>query len=154
MSFSVFSPAFPPGGKIPRRYTLDGDNLSPPLEWRDPPAGTKSFALMVEDPDAPRGTFRHWGLYNIGARQQRLPEGVGESGRGSELATGINGFGHSRYDGPRPPRGDGVHHYHFRLAALDVEDLIQPPKALVEDVWAAAEGHILAEAEVVGTYQR
>src|SRR5438552_4590883 len=120
MAFALASPAFSNGGKIPLKYTLDGDNLSPPLEWRDAPPGTKSFALVVEDPDAPNGTFRHWALYNISGNRDDLPEGVG----GADL--GVNDFGHRRYDGPRPPKGDGKHHYHFRIAALDVEKLVQP----------------------------
>lgn len=154
MTFSVSSPAFGSGGAIPRKYTLDGDNLSPPLEWDGVPPGTKSFALIVEDPDAPKGVFRHWGLYNIAAGRDRLPEGVGHVARAEDLGVVVNDFGNRRYDGPKPPKGDGPHHYHFKLAALDVEALPQAPKVRAEDVWQAARPHILAEAEIVGVYQR
>jgi Raf kinase inhibitor-like YbhB/YbcL family protein len=154
MAFTLSSPAFLPGGAIPQKYTLDGDNLSPPLEWVGAPPGTKSFALVVEDPDAPNGTFRHWGLYNIDGNRDRLPEGVGHGAKTEDLGLGVNDFGHPHYDGPKPPKGDGTHHYHFKLAALDTEALSQAPKARAEDIWQAAQEHLLAETEVMGTYQR
>ncbi len=136
------------------KYTGDGENLSPPLEWSDPPAGTKSFALVVEDPDAPSGTFRHWGLYNIMAERRALPEGVGHGVKMEVLGMGVNDFGKPRYGGPAPPKGHGTHHYHFKLAALDVEVLTRKPKATVEDIWKMAQPHILGETELVGTYAR
>lgn len=154
MTFSLSSPAFEPGGPIPRKYTLDGENLSPPLQWHNAPAATKSFVLVVEDPDAPNGTFRHWALYNIGAGWDRLGEGIGHGAQTGDLGMGINDFGHPRYDGPRPPKGDGVHHYHFKLAAIDVELLSQSPKSRAKDVWKAAQAHLVAETEIVGTYER
>jgi Raf kinase inhibitor-like YbhB/YbcL family protein len=154
MTFELMSPAFRPGGHIPRKYTRDGENLSPPLEWHDAPAGTKSFALIVEDPDAPGGMFRHWALYNIDAHRERLPEGVGNGSKSQHIGMGVNDFGHSHYDGPQPPKGHGPHHYHFKLAALDVETLSQAAKASVEEVWQAARPHILAQTEIVGTYER
>ncbi len=118
MAFALNSPAFRDGEKIPDKYTADGENLSPPLVWNDPPAGTKSFALVVEDPDAPSGTFRHWGLYNISAGRTMMPEGVEHGVKTEQLGHAVNDFGHRRYDGPAPPRGHGPHHYRFRLAAL------------------------------------
>ncbi len=154
MAFELRSQAFGQDQPIPRKYTLDGENLSPPLQWSGAPSGTKSFALVVEDPDAPAGTFRHWGLYNIMADRNLLPEGVGHGAKAETYGVGVNDFGHSRYDGPRPPKGHGVHHYHFRLAALDVETLTPSPKARVADIWQAARRHMLAEAELVGTYER
>ncbi len=154
MAFELRSPAFEPGGRIPPRYARDGENLSPPLEWHDAPAETKSFALIVEDPDAPAGTFRHWGLYNIMGERKLLPEGIGRGVKTEDLGMGINDFGNMRYDGPQPPRGGGTHHYHFRLAALDVESLSQKPQMRVEEIWRAAKGHVLAEAELVATYER
>lgn len=154
MAFTLRSSAFENSQPIPPRYTADGDNLSPPLEWSDPPPETKSFALIVEDPDAPTGTFRHWGLYKIDGTRRVLPEGVGHGTKTEGLGSGINDFGHPRYDGPAPPHGHGVHHYHFRLFALDDEVLSQVPKASVEDIKKAAQDHALAEAELVGTYQR
>jgi Raf kinase inhibitor-like YbhB/YbcL family protein len=154
MTFRLESPAFRDGRRIPAKYTADGDNTSPPLEWSDPPPGTRSFALIVEDPDAPQGVFRHWGACNIDADQRRLPEGVGDRGRVGDVLMGINDFGSIRYDGPSPPRGDGAHRYHFKLAALDVERLAKAPNMEVADLWQAAEEHILGEAELVGTYER
>ncbi|MEZ2144004.1 YbhB/YbcL family Raf kinase inhibitor-like protein [Bradyrhizobium sp. DN5] len=159
MAFSLTSPAFRDGERIPARYTADGENFSPPLQWSDPPPGTKSFALVVEDPDAPSGTFRHWGLYNIMGERTVLPEGVG-GGRaktediGKNIGKGVNDFGEPNYQGPAPPRGHGTHHYHFKLAALDVEALSQAPKLAVGDIWKAAQTHLLGQTELVGTYSR
>ncbi|HVY57124.1 MAG TPA: YbhB/YbcL family Raf kinase inhibitor-like protein [Xanthobacteraceae bacterium] len=154
MPFELKSPSFENNGRIPAKYTADGQDSSPPLEWSDPPPGTKSYVLVVEDPDAPSGVFRHWGLYNISAGRDRLPEGVGHGAKTEDLGMGLNDFGQPRYRGPAPPRGHGTHHYHFKLAALDVETLAQAPTASVEDIWKAAQGHILGEAELVGTYAR
>jgi Raf kinase inhibitor-like YbhB/YbcL family protein len=108
----------------------------------------------MEDPDAPAGVFRHWGLYNIAGGRTLLPEGVGHGAKTEDLGQGVNDFGHPRYDGPCPPKGHGTHHYHFYLAALDVEALTPAPKAAVEEVWAAAQKHVLGIAELVGTYRR
>jgi Raf kinase inhibitor-like YbhB/YbcL family protein len=153
MPFTITSPAFQNGEVIPTRYTRDGENLSPPLEWRDAPPETKSFVLVVEDPDAPSGTFRHWALYNIPAGATGLPEGASGQGPGG-AGEGVNGFGNARYDGPQPPKNHGPHHYHFRLAALDVPQLDIPASAKAEDIWTKAQPHIIAEAEVVGVYER
>jgi Raf kinase inhibitor-like YbhB/YbcL family protein len=153
MPFTITSPAFRNGEVIPIRHTRNGENLSPPLAWRDAPPETKSFVLIVEDPDAPSGTFRHWALYNIPANETGLPEGASAQGlRGA--GEGVNGFRNARYDGPQPPKGHGPHHYHFRLAALDVPRLDIPASAKAEDVWAKVQPHIIAEAEVVGVYER
>jgi Raf kinase inhibitor-like YbhB/YbcL family protein len=149
MAFVLDSPAFRDGDPIPARYTQDGDNVSPPLGWRDPPPNTQSFVLIVEDPDAPKGMFRHWAVYDIPAGRGALPEGVGEG-----LAQGVNGFGNARYDGPAPPQGHGRHTYHFRLAALGVASLGVSPGATVEQIWAAAQAHKVGEAEMIGTYER
>ena len=149
MSFRLTSTAFKQGAPIPARYSLGGANVSPPLAWHDAPAGTKSFVLVVEDPDAPSGTFRHWGLCDIAGSAQRLDEGA-QQGK-----TGVNDFGHCRYDGPQPPKGDGPHHYHFRLAALDSDSPASLPKdATVEQIWRAARPHILAQTQLVGTFER
>jgi Raf kinase inhibitor-like YbhB/YbcL family protein len=153
MPFTITSPVFRNGEVIPTRHTRDGENLSPPLEWRDAPPETRSYVLIVEDPDAPSGMFRHWAMYNIPADGVGLPEGASAQGhRGA--GEGVNGFGNARYDGPQPPKGHGPHHYHFRLAALDVPRLDVSASAKVEDVWAKAQPHIVAEAEVVGVYER
>ncbi len=153
MAFTITSPAFRHGEVIPTRHTRDGENLSPPLEWRAAPPETKSFVLIVEDPDAPSGTFRHWAMYNIPADEAGLPEGASAQGhRGA--GEGVNGFRNARYDGPQPPKGHGPHHYHFRLAALDVPQLDVPASTKAEDIWMKAQPHIIAEAEVVGVYER
>ncbi|KWV52840.1 phosphatidylethanolamine-binding protein [Bradyrhizobium macuxiense] len=156
MTFSLNSPAFGDGGRIPQKYTADGENLSPPLQWSDPPEGTKSFVLIVEDPDAPSGIFRHWGLYNIMGERTLLPEGVGHGAKTKteKLGKGVNDFGEPRYNGPAPPKGRGTHHYHFKLAALDVEALSRAPKMPIGDIWRAAEKHMLGQAELMGAYSR
>ncbi|HVS77150.1 MAG TPA: YbhB/YbcL family Raf kinase inhibitor-like protein, partial [Steroidobacteraceae bacterium] len=146
MALSITSPAFSNGQRIPERYSKDGGNHSPPLEWRDAPRNTRSFALVVEDPDAPRGTFRHWAVYNLPASYQRLDENTRGSGSGASLETAVNDFGNRAYDGPQPPHGHGVHHYHFRLLALDVPELNLPPQAKITDVLNAAHSHVIAQA--------
>jgi Raf kinase inhibitor-like YbhB/YbcL family protein len=154
MAFALESPAFRNGGQIPHKYVRDGENVSPPLTWKDAPAGTKSFVLILEDPDAPSGTFRHWAVYDIDGRRDRLPEGTTAGAKTESLGHGVNDFGHPHYDGPQPPKGHGVHRYHFRLAALDTEALHLDEKAPVNEVWSEAQPHIIAEAELVGTFER
>lgn len=153
MAFKLESPAFGEGERIPEKYSRDGENVSPPLMWKDAPPDTRSFAVVVEDPDAPRGLFRHWGVYDIDAGRSVLPEGTTSGARTETLGHGVNDFGNAHYDGPQPPRGHGVHHYHFRIAALDTDSLDLGPKAGVEEMWAQARGHVLAEAELVGTFE-
>lgn len=150
MEFSLESRGFRNGGKIPLRYARRGDNVSPPLLWRGAPQGTKSFVLIVADPDAPSGTFYHWAVYDLRADRNELPEGAGASD--GPLMQGVNGFGDIGYDGPQPPPGSGVHHYHFRLAALDIAAL-NPSGMKVAEIWAKARPHILAQTELVGTYE-
>ena len=154
MAFSVASPAFPNGQRIPPRYSKDGGNVSPPLEWHDAPRNTRSFALVVEDPDAPKGTFRHWAIYNVPPAHQGLAEGSGSHSPAGSLVMGVNDFGNRGYDGPQPPPGHGTHHYHFRLLALDVPELSLPDRASVKDVMDAAHPHVIAETETVGTFER
>jgi Raf kinase inhibitor-like YbhB/YbcL family protein len=152
MTFELNSPAFDDGHVLPSRYAHGGDNLSPPLHWSGAPQGTRSFALVVEDPDAPKGTFRHWAIYDLPPDKQDLPEAAGRVGQPG-ARQGVNDFGEARYDGPQPPRGHGPHHYHFRLMALDVDRLQTPHSAKVTDVMEAARSHVLAEAEMVGIYE-
>lgn len=152
MPFALYSPAFPNGQTIPSRHTADGDNISPPLEWRDAPAGTRSYALIVVDPDAPRGVFHHWAVYNVAGERDRLPEGVTAGAKTESLGHGINDYGHAHYDGPNPPRGHAAHHYRFLLMALDVDALGLGPNATVDEVRKEAGKHLLGEAELVGTY--
>jgi Raf kinase inhibitor-like YbhB/YbcL family protein len=152
MALQLKSLAFAEGSTIPRKYTKEGDNLSPPLQWSGAPRGTRSFALMCEDPDAPSGTFHHWAVANIPADRNGFSEGSGERPDGYDFA--VNDFGRAAYDGPLPPRGHGLHHYHFKLAALDVEKIDAPEDANAEQLWSAASPHILDQAEIIGTYQR
>jgi Raf kinase inhibitor-like YbhB/YbcL family protein len=152
MMLELSSPAFTEGSRIPRKYSGDGQNFSPPLHWSGAPPETRSFALICEDPDAPSGTFRHWAVANIDPDRTGMPEGAGAQPSGCVFAR--NDFGHAAYDGPAPPRGHGLHHYHFRLAALDVARLDVPPDADAEQLWRTVQPHILAEAETVGTYER
>jgi hypothetical protein len=152
MAFALNSPAFVDGHAMPRRHVRDGGNLSPPLEWHDPPPNTKSFALVIEDPDAPRGTFRHWALYNIPPERRTLPEGLRKEAA-VQWQAGSNDFGHTQYDGPQPPPGHGRHRYHFRLVALDVPKLNLPEGAPADMVLRAARVHSVGEAELVGTYE-
>jgi Raf kinase inhibitor-like YbhB/YbcL family protein len=152
MPLAITSPAFQNDAVIPVRFTRDGENLSPPLEWQGAPPETLSFVLVIEDPDAPSGTFWHWAIYNISPQDTGLPEGTSGPERGA--AEGANGFGHAHYDGPQPPKGHGTHHYHFRLAALNVPRLELGGAVKAEAVWAAARPHIVAEAELVGVYKR
>ena len=142
------SDAFQDGQPIPSQYTCDGADQTPTLRWGEPPPGTKSFALVIDDPDAPSGTFRHWGVFDIPAAARS----IGGSERiGTEVS---NDFGKPGYGGPCPPKGHGPHHYHFKLFALDTERLGLPPDAKVKDVEDAARKHAIAQGELVGTYER
>jgi len=152
MTFSVQTPAFKPDGSIPRQFSRDGGNVSPLVAWKESPPGTHSFAIVVEDPDAPTGTFRHWAAYDIPAEARMLTEGAGSREQGAAVQMGINDFGNARYDGPQPPPGHPAHHYHFRLFALDVPALELDEGCTAEDVLEAARAHSLAEAESIGTF--
>jgi Raf kinase inhibitor-like YbhB/YbcL family protein len=154
MPLTLSSPAFSDGGPIPERYTRDGENVSPPLKWSGVPDGAKSLVLVVDDPDAPRGTFGHWAVFNIFPDADGLPEAEGGKPGPDAPRQGKNDFGNAYYDGPEPPKGHGIHHYHFRLAALDVPSLDVPGQVGVERIWEEARKHALEEAELVGTYQR
>ncbi|MGE5062799.1 MAG: YbhB/YbcL family Raf kinase inhibitor-like protein [Myxococcales bacterium] len=140
--------AFQNGQPIPTQYTCDGADQTPTLHWSEPPAGTKSFALVIDDPDAPSGTFRHWGVFDIPASARSI-------GGGPKTGTEVtNDFGKPGYGGPCPPKGHGPHHYHFKLFALDVDRLDVPPNAKVVDVENAASKHAIAQGDLVGTYER
>ncbi len=153
MAFQLTSSAFSEGGEIPRKHTCDGEDVSPLLEWGDPPADTRSFALICDDPDAPAGTWVHWVLYNLPANARKLPEGVATKATlpdgGSQ---GVNDFRRTGYGGPCPPPGP-AHRYYFKLYALRaVPDL--KPSATKKDLVRAMEGQILAESQLMGRYQR
>ncbi len=142
------SDAFQNGHPIPAQYTCDGTDQTPALRWSDPPSGTRSFALVVDDPDAPSGSFRHWGVFDIPASARSI-------GGGQRVGTEVtNDFGKPGYGGPCPPKGHGPHHYHFKLFALNVDRLDVAPGAKVIDVEKAARDHAIAEGELIGTYER
>ena len=157
MPFELTSPTFVHGEPIPRKYTCDGEDISPPLRWSDPPQGTQSLALIADDPDAPVGTWVHWVLYNLPAETTQLAEGLPRDADLKELSAlqGKNSLRSENlgYRGPMPPPGHGVHHYHFRLFALDAP-LDLPPGATEDELFQAMAGHILAEGELIGTYER
>ena len=146
------SGAFADGEDIPSRFTCDGENISPPLHWADPPAGTKSFALLCDDPDAPAGVWRHWAIYDLPSAGTSLAEGLAPKAHGVKQAT--NDFGRIGYGGPCPPRGHAPHHYRFTLFALDAESLDVRGDASCAEVERRARRHVLAEARLVGVYRR
>ncbi len=149
----VISPAFANGAPIPAKYTADGDDVSPPLQWTGIPRGTRSVALICDDPDAPGGTWVHWLLYNLPPSEPGLAEATPEA---DELPNGarhgLNDFGRPGYGGPSPPSGK-AHRYRFRVYALDAV-LILKPRATRAELDAAMKGHILATGELTGTYGR
>ena len=152
MTFQLKSSAFQQGKSIPQVCTCDGADQSPPLVWEDAPAGTKSFALIADDPDAPGRTFVHWVLYNLPAKTIHLQTGVPAK---IELEDGTrqgeNDFHKFGYGGPCPP--SGTHRYFFKLYALDTA-LSLAPGATKAQLESAMKGHILAEAQLMGTYRR
>ena len=152
MAWSLSSPAFKPGDMIPAPYTCDGQDLSPPLQWAPPPSGTKSLALVSDDPDAPGGTWVHWIVYNLPPSLRVLPEAFPPN---EELPDGtrqgLTSFGRTGYGGPCPP--SGTHRYVFTLYALDVV-LALPPRSSARQLDEAIKGHVLAQAELMGTYRR
>ena len=148
MSLVLTSTAFAPGGKIPAQYTCEGRDVSPALAWTGVPESAKSLALIVDDPDAPSGTFHHWGAYDIPASTRSIARGQAVGPQAT------NDAGTSGYMGPCPPKGHGPHHYHFKLYALDVETLGLPTGAKIPDVEQAAKQHQIARGELVATYER
>ena len=153
----IRSSVFDDGRPIPRHFTADGEDMSPPLSWDEPPGRTQSLALICDDPDAPTPEpWVHWLICNLPPGLRELPEGLPAS---TELrqppgaSQGRNSFMRVGYGGPAPPRGHGVHHYHFRLYALDTTLTLMPAFAK-EDLLRAMEGHVLGAGELVGTYQR
>jgi Raf kinase inhibitor-like YbhB/YbcL family protein len=144
---TLTSSAFANGAAIPKQFTCDGVNVSPPLAWSGPPSGAKSFVLIVHDPDAPAGDFTHWLLFNIPGSVTQLQE----DGAQKQGDNGRNSYGKLFYSGPCPPAG--THHYVFHFYALDSE-LDLRPGATRPELEQAIKGHILAEAELTGTYSR
>ncbi len=156
MAFELSSPAFKEGGMIPLRHSCKGEDLSPPLQWGEAPPGTKSFALTMEDPDAPKGVWVHWVAYGIPATLSSLPGGIspGEAlptGGLQGMASGFDTFSALGYRGPCPPFG--THHYVFRLFALD-RTLRLKPKADVFELRKAMKGHVLGQAVLTGIFKK
>src|SRR5215211_7783860 len=154
MSLELTSDAFMSGQSIPAKYACTGRNISPALAWNEPPSGTQSFALIVDDPDAPMGTWVHWVLFNIPSNMRNLQEDLLITGKNVDpnaIYVGKNSSGNTRYDGPCPP--GGTHRYFFKLYALD-STLSLSPGATKEQVLKGMEGHILAQGELMGTFSK
>jgi len=153
MAFGISSPSFQNGKDIPKKFTCDGEDVSPALSWTDPPQGSKSFTLIADDPDAPRGTWTHWVLYDLPAPTTNLPEGVPKTG---ELTAGgrqgTNDFPKIGYGGPCPPPGK-PHRYFFKLYALDSQLNLKAGTSK-QEVEHAMQNHILGRTELMGKYGR
>lgn len=145
-SFSVTSSAFTEGKAIPKRYTCDGENISPDLAWSGAPEGTQSFAIIVDDPDAPAKTWVHWIVYNIPATTTQLSSSTDTT----SFATGLNDFGNTQYGGPCPP--SGTHRYRFTVYALDT--FLPKERVTKQKLLDMMDGHILAQKTLTGIYVR
>jgi Raf kinase inhibitor-like YbhB/YbcL family protein len=150
----IRSLAFSDGAAIPRRYTCEGQDVSPPLEWSGLPAATRSLVLLCDDPDAPAGTWHHWAAYDIPRDVTGLAEADGRADSIKSFQQGTNDFGRVGYGGPCPPKGHGPHHYHFRLLALSADRLPLGKHPPNRDVEREGRKHMIAEATLVGVYQR
>ncbi len=148
------SSGFSDGSAISRRFTCDGEDLSPPLQWSDAPAGTRSFVLLCDDPDAPAGKWHHWAAYDIPPAQASLSEGASQEAERQGFKQAINDFRRPDYGGPCPPHRHGPHRYHFRLLALSLGHLPIRQSPTCKDVEREARKHILAETVLVGVYER
>ena len=151
MGFNLVIRAFEEGETIPRQHTCEGADLSPALEWEGEPAGTKSFALIMDDPDAPVGVWNHWLLYDIPSAVRSLPPGFKPGALG---ISGTNDFGKPGYGGPCPPKGHGPHRYFFNLLAVNVPSLGLAAGAKRRALDNALAGHILGETRYMGRYER
>lgn len=150
--FRLKSGAFRDRERIPQRYSCQGENISPPLSWSGAPDGTQSFALVCYDPDAPGRTFYHWAIYDLPADRATLPEDFPRGAEAGGSRQAINDFGDSGYGGPCPPRGHGIHHYHFELFALRTAKLGLAADAGCPAVEMAAKRQAIAAAELIGLY--
>jgi hypothetical protein len=153
MAFEISSTAFQAQGNSPKKFSCEDADISPALEWSNPPAGAQSFALIVDDPDAPVGTWVHWVVYDIPASARGLSEGLPKDETlpdGSKQ--GVTDFGRVGYGGPCPPPGK-PHRYFFKLYALDTQ-LNLPPRKKKDDLLKAIKGHVLAEVQLIGLYKR
>jgi Raf kinase inhibitor-like YbhB/YbcL family protein len=147
VKFKLSSHAFQDSGLIPQKFTCQGDNVSPELNWSEAPANTRSFALIMDDPDAPGGTFTHWVLFDIPADQKQSAEGASSIGM-----SGNNGLNRTGYMGPCPP--SGIHRYYFRLYALDGPSLNLKEGASRSDVETAIKNHVIGAADTMGRYEK
>ena len=147
----LVSSAFADGAAVPRRFTCDGENLSPPLQWSDAPTGTRSFVLLCDDPDAPAGTWHHWAAYDLPPTVTELAVGAAQN---KNIKQAVNDFRKTGYGGPCPPRGHGPHHYHFRLLALSTDHLPAQANASCPEIEREARKYTIAEATLVGWYKR
>jgi len=147
--FTITSPAFANADTIPAVHSRGGRNISPPIAWHDPPGAARSFVLVMDDPDASKGTFTHWVLFDIPAEVRELPSDDHETG-----VAGRNDFAKDGYGDPCPPQQHGPHRYYFQLFALDIESLNLPQGSARTQVETAMQGHIVAEAELMGRYAR
>jgi Raf kinase inhibitor-like YbhB/YbcL family protein len=152
MDLKVSSSAFEEGGLIPPKYTCDGENVSPPLEWENVPEGAKSIALISDDPDAPMGTWVHWVLFNLPGETKELAENIpSDKTLTNGARQGTNDFSKIGYGGPCPP--SGTHRYFFKVYALDGQiDL--PAGATKPELLRAMQGHILSQGQLIGKYKR
>lgn len=154
MTLKLTSPAFAEGAEIPASFTCDGANSSPALAWSGAPAGTRSFLLTCNDPDAPAGVWHHWAAFDIPADWSGLEAGFGAERPAAGFREAVNDFGKPGYGGPCPPRGHGPHHYHFRLSALGEASLPAASSASCVEVMHLARPYVLEFTELVGLYER
>lgn len=145
MAFAITSPAFTEGATVPKQFTCDGNDAPPPIKLSDPPDGTRSFAVIMDDPDAPKGTFTHWLAYDIPASKTELKVDGGKTLR--------NSFGREGYGGPCPPPGHGPHRYFFTVYAVDVPSLPVSGETR-QDLEKALQTHTLASAKLMARYER
>lgn len=157
MTIQLTSPAFATDAPIPTKYTADGPDISPSLGWQNLPQGTKQVALIVDDPDAPRDQpWVHWVIYGIPGSVEGLPENLAKNREISQpvlALQGVNDFGKIGYGGPAPPKGHGIHHYHFKIYALE-KTLDLEPGLTKQQLLDAIKGHVIAQGELIGTYER
>lgn len=151
MAFILQTSAFRDEGLIPGRFTCDGANVSPALTWRGAPVGVQSFVLIMDDPDAPHGTWTHWTLFNLPGALSELAEGWRSGAPG---LSGRNDFGSVGYGGPCPPRGHGPHRYFFRLYALAAASLPLRAGAARAELERSLAGHVIGQAQMMGRYER
>ena len=149
-AMKLASSAFADGAAIPRRFTCDDENFSPPLTWSGAPAGTRSFVLLCDDPDAPAGTWHHWAAYDIPSTTSELAEDA----TNATIREAVNDFHKTGYGGPCPPHGHGPHRYRFRLLALSTDHVRAKVNASCRDIEREARKFALAEAVLVGRYER